>query len=87
MIFNRRSGSPLSWEIYCVQPCAQAPLSSWHILTSFGMREPQGHYKVRAKSSGFPFSLLPNDAFGVSVASIRDLDGDGVNDAVVGAYQ
>lgn len=46
----------------------------------------QGWYKVRAHTPGFQFSLLPNDAFGASVAGLGDVDGDGVPDMAVGAY-
>ncbi len=46
----------------------------------------QGWYKVHAKTPGFQFSLSPNDAFGVSVAGLGDVDGDGVPDMAVGAY-
>lgn len=46
----------------------------------------QGWYKVRAQTPGFQFSLLPNDAFGASVAGLGDVDGDGVPDLAVGAY-
>lgn len=46
----------------------------------------QGWYKIRAKTAGFQFSLLANDAFGTSVAGLGDVDGDGVPDLAVGAY-
>ena len=46
----------------------------------------QGWHKIRAKTVGFPFSLLANDAFGASVAGLGDVDGDGVPDLAVGAY-
>lgn len=46
----------------------------------------QGWHKIRAKTAGFPFSLLANDAFGASVAGLGDVDGDGVPDLAVGAY-
>lgn len=46
----------------------------------------QGWYKVHAKTPGFPFTLLANDAFGASVAGMGDVDRDGVPDLAVGAY-
>ena len=44
------------------------------------------HQKVSASHGGFTGSLAGSDYFGVSTASVGDLNGDGVLDLVVGAY-
>jgi FG-GAP repeat/FG-GAP-like repeat len=41
--------------------------------------------KINETNGGFTGSFGPSEAFGISVASIGDLDGDGVIDLVVGA--
>jgi len=46
----------------------------------------QGYFKITPNTPGFNFGLLPNDAFGVSVTMIHDVDGDGVDDLAVGSY-
>lgn len=46
----------------------------------------QAHYKIEQNTPGFEFGLMPNDAFGVSVTQVDDIDGDGVDDMVIGAY-
>lgn len=46
----------------------------------------QGYWKLRSRSDGFPFSLMPGNAFGVAISSIADMNGDGVPEMVVGAY-
>ena len=46
----------------------------------------KSHVKISDGLNGFtPSELDDNDAFGVSVAGITDLDGDGVQDLLVGA--
>ncbi len=42
--------------------------------------------KISATAGGFQGTLDDGDAFGTSVASLRDLDGNGVADLVTGAY-
>jgi len=44
-------------------------------------------HKISATSGGFTGTLEDSDRFGKSVASLGDLDGDGVLDLAVGAYQ
>ncbi len=43
------------------------------------------HGKISQTEGGFVGPLDPNDAFGVSVAALGDVDGDGVGDLAVGA--
>ena len=50
-----------------------------------GAGEVLSHQKVSDTEGGFTGTLDNGDQFGVAVASIEDLDGDGVNDLVVGA--
>ncbi len=45
------------------------------------------HQKISDTEGGFTGILDDRDLFGCSVASLRDLDGDGVGDLAVGAYQ
>ena len=45
-----------------------------------------GHQKISDTEGGFTGALDENDFFGVGVASLGDLDGDGVVDLAVGAY-
>lgn len=45
----------------------------------------KSHQKISATEGGFQGVLQPNDQFGRGVASIGDLDGDGVVDLLVGA--
>jgi hypothetical protein len=45
----------------------------------------KGHQKVSDMEGGFTGTLDNGDEFGVSVASLNDLDGDGVGDLAVGA--
>ncbi len=47
----------------------------------------KSHQKISDTEGGFTGTLDNNDAFGWSVASLGDLDGDGVGDLAVGAYQ
>lgn len=44
-----------------------------------------GEGKISETAGGFVGDLDPNDRFGASVASLGDLDGDGVSDLAVGA--
>ena len=44
------------------------------------------HQKISDTQGGFTGILDHSDAFGVSVASLGDLDGDGVGDLAVGAW-
>ena len=46
----------------------------------------KSHQKISDTEGGFTGILDDNDNFGVSVASLGDLDGDGVPDLAVGAY-
>lgn len=46
-----------------------------------------GQTKISETVGGFTGDLGADDAFGIAVASIGDLDGDGVNDLAVGADQ
>ena len=46
---------------------------------------PKSHQKINHVEGGFAGKLNDGDNFGSSVASIGDLDGDGVSDLVVGA--
>jgi len=43
--------------------------------------------KISETAGGFGGTLDPSDLFGASVASLGDLDGDGVTDLAVGAYR
>ena len=45
------------------------------------------HQKISDTEGGFKGILDDGDVFGVSVASLGDLDGDGVGDLAVGAAQ
>ncbi|MDX1410996.1 MAG: integrin alpha [Nitrospirales bacterium] len=45
----------------------------------------KNHQKISATAGGFTGTLDDGDAFGISVAILGDLDGDGVPDVVVGA--
>lgn len=45
-----------------------------------------GHQKISALSGGFSADLETMDRFGIGVDSIGDLDNDGVNDLLVGAF-
>ncbi len=47
----------------------------------------KGHQKISDTAGGFTGVLDNNDAFGISVANLGDLDGDGVTDLAVGAYR
>ncbi len=47
----------------------------------------KSHQKISDTQGGFTGTLENGDAFGVSVASLGDLDGDGVGDLAVGASQ
>ena len=44
------------------------------------------HQKISDTQGGFTGTLDDNDRFGISVASLGDLDGDGVGDLAVGAH-
>ncbi len=46
----------------------------------------KSHQKISDTEGGFTGTLDNGDVFGVSVASLGDLDGDGVGDLAVGAY-
>lgn len=46
----------------------------------------KGEQKVSATQGGFTGDLEPFDQFGYSVASLADLDGDGITDLAVGVY-
>ena len=46
----------------------------------------RAHQKISATEGGFTGRLRRNDFFGASVASLGDLDGDGVTDLAVGAH-
>ena len=46
----------------------------------------KSHQKISATHGGFTGILDNSDCFGVSVASIGDLDSDGITDIAVGAY-
>jgi len=46
----------------------------------------KSHQKISDTEGGFTGILDDSDGFGVSVASLGDLDGDGVGDLAVGAY-
>ena len=45
----------------------------------------KSHQKINSSEGGFTGTLDDSDRFGVSVASLGDLDGDGVGDLAVGA--
>ena len=47
----------------------------------------KGHQKISSTTGGFGGALANGDSFGCAVATIGDLDGDGVVDAAVGAFQ
>ena len=47
----------------------------------------KSHQKISATQGGFTGILDDGDQFGVSAASLGDLDGDGVGDLAVGAYR
>ena len=47
----------------------------------------KGQQKISETNGGFGGVLDPNDRFGKSAAGLGDLDGDGVLDLAVGAYQ
>ena len=46
----------------------------------------KSHQKISDTEGGFTGTLVDYDAFGYSVASLGDLDGDGVGDLAVGAF-
>ena len=47
----------------------------------------KGSTKIANNSGGFPNILYANDWFGIEVENAGDLDGDGINDLMVGASQ
>ncbi len=47
----------------------------------------KAHQKISDTEGGFTGTLDDNDRFGFSAALLGDLDGDGVGDLAVGAYQ
>ncbi|MCH8343510.1 MAG: FG-GAP repeat protein [Planctomycetes bacterium] len=47
----------------------------------------KAHQKISSTQGGFTGTLDKDDQFGVSVASLDDLDGDGVADLAVGAFE
>ncbi|MFT5441686.1 MAG: cysteine-rich repeat protein [Myxococcota bacterium] len=47
----------------------------------------KAHQKISSTAGGFAGSLDDDDAFGVSVAGLGDVDGDTVGDLAVGAHQ
>jgi hypothetical protein len=47
----------------------------------------KSHQKISDTQGGFTGTLADSDGFGTSVTSLGDLDGDGVGDIAVGAWQ
>lgn len=52
-----------------------------------GLGEVLSHQKISDSAGGFTGGLADEDKFGCALASLGDLDGDGVVDLAVGAYQ
>ena len=46
----------------------------------------KSHQKISSTQGSFAGTLDVNDAFGISAASLGDLDGDGVGDLAIGAF-
>ncbi|MFC1573175.1 FlgD immunoglobulin-like domain containing protein [Candidatus Eisenbacteria bacterium] len=65
--------------------CMLILMSGSHALAASG--EVLGHQKISDTEGMFAGILDDNDYFGTSVASLGDLDGDGVGDLAVGAHR
>jgi hypothetical protein len=59
----------------------------WATMSVAQLGTVKAHQKISATDGGFVGVLDGNDRFGSSVATLGDLDGDGVADLAVGAWQ
>ena len=64
----------LVWTLLAVVPAQAQP--GWVL----------SHQKISDTEGGFTGTLDNGDGFGISVASLGDLDGDGVIDLAVGSF-
>ncbi len=78
---------------YPIRPAACAALTAALVLTAArpAAAQPQpgwvlSHQKISDTQGGFTGILDDEDHFGGEVASLGDLDGDGVGDLAVGAH-